>query len=121
MSSNDPTRGGTVSDPAQTVAEGKGKGKATDAPHDVSMGEDDSSSDEETGAEDDLKEEPEEKDEDNMEEIDTDNIISDGRRTRGKAIDFAKAAENAGDELDDDDDEDDDFEEEEEDDHEMKD
>lgn len=55
MSSNDPTRGGTVSDPAQTVAEGKGKGKATDAPHDVSMGEDDSSSDEETGAEDDVR------------------------------------------------------------------
>jgi hypothetical protein len=53
-----------------------------------------------------------------MEEIDTDNIISDGRRTRGKSIDFAKAAENAGDELDDDDDdddEDDDFEEKEED------
>ena len=49
-----------------------------------------------------------------MEEIDTDNIIMDGRRTRGKSIDFAKAAENAGDELeDDDDDEDDDFEEQE--------
>lgn len=47
-----------------------------------------------------------------MEEIDTDNIIRDGRRTRGKSIDFAKAAENAGDELEDDnDDEDDDFEE----------
>lgn len=54
----------------------------------------------------------EEDDDDNMEEIDTDNIINDGRRTRGKTIDFAKAAENAGDELDDDDDEeDDDFEE----------
>lgn len=64
----------------------------------------------------------EEEDEDNMEEIDTDNIITDGRRTRGKAIDFAKAAENAGDELDDDDDdEDDDFEEKDDDDHEMKD
>lgn len=51
-----------------------------------------------------------------MEEIDTDNIINDGRRTRGKTIDFAKAAQNAGDELDDDDDEeDDDFEEKEED------
>ncbi|KAF6232207.1 hypothetical protein HO173_009590 [Letharia columbiana] len=122
MSSTNPTHGGTMSDPAQTVAEGKGKGKATDAPHDVSMGEDDSSSDEETGAEDEPKEEPEEEDEDNMEEIDTDNIISGGRRTRGKSIDFAKAAEEAGDELDDDDDdeEDDDFEEKE-DDHEMKD
>ncbi|KAK4694372.1 hypothetical protein P7C71_g3206, partial [Lecanoromycetidae sp. Uapishka_2] len=105
------------SNPAQTVTEGKGKGKAVDpAPQDVSMGEEDSSSDEETGAEDEGKEEPEEEDEDNMEEIDTDNIISDGRRTRGKSIDFAKAAENAGDELDDDDDdEDDDFEEKDED------
>lgn len=51
-----------------------------------------------------------------MEEIDTENIISGGRRTRGKNIDFAKAAENAGDELeDDDDDDDDDFEEKEDD------
>lgn len=54
--------------------------------------------------------EPEEEDEDNMEEIDMDNIINDGRRTRGKQIDFAKAAEDAAKEgdLDDDDDEDDD-------------
>ena len=56
-----------------------------------------------------------------MEEIDTDNIINNGRRTRGKAIDFAKAAEEAADELDDDDDEDDDDFEEKEDDQEMKD
>lgn len=166
MSSTDPTRGGSVTDPAQTVAAGKGKGKATDVPQDVSMGEDDSSSDEETGAEDEVCLLPlqcpalpfygtwlthcarsqrksvslklpslqhikppahtgataaEEEDEDNMEEIDTDNIISDGRRTRGKSIDFAKAAEAAGDTLDDDDDEDDDDFEEKEDDHEMKD
>ena len=43
-----------------------------------------------------------------------DNIINDGRRTRGKQIDFAKAAEDAakeGDLDDDDDDDDDDFEE----------
>ena len=47
-----------------------------------------------------------------MEEISTENIINDGRRTRGKTIDFAKAAENAGEDLDDDDEEDDeDFEE----------
>ena len=49
--SADPTAGGTVTDPAQTVAEGKGKGKAVE---DVSMGEEDSSSDEETGAEDEV-------------------------------------------------------------------
>ena len=63
----------------------------------------------------------EEEDEDNMEEIDTDNIISDGRRTRGKTIDFAKAAENAGEDLDDDEDDDDDDFEEQDDGNEMKD
>ena len=162
MSNTNPTHGGNVSGPA---AEGKGKGKATEATTDVSMGEDDSSSDEETGAEDEVCPWPltmpcllrniayiihsysqrksvsltrttssyikrladtgmraaEEEDEDNMEEIDTDNIINDGRRTRGKSIDFAKAAEEAGDELDDDDDEEDDDFEEKDDDHEMKD
>lgn len=45
-----------------------------------------------------------------MEEIDMSNIINTGRRTRGKTIDFAKAAEAAGDDLDDDEDDDDDFE-----------
>ena len=44
-----------------------------------------------------------------MAEIDTSNIINDGRRTRGKTIDFAKAAENAGDELEEDEDDDEDF------------
>jgi hypothetical protein len=43
-----------------------------------------------------------------MEEIDLDNIV--GRRTRGRQIDFAKAAENLPEE-DDEDDDDDDFEE----------
>ena len=53
MGATDPTQGGMVSGPAQTVAaEAKGKGKAD--PQDVSMGEEDSSSDEETGAEDDV-------------------------------------------------------------------
>ena len=50
----------------------------------------------------------EEEDEDNMEEISTENIIS-GRRTRGtKDIDYAKAAAEAED-LEDDEDDDDDF------------
>lgn len=44
-----------MSESAQTVAEGKGKGKAIAEPHDVSMGEDTSSSDEETGAEDEVQ------------------------------------------------------------------
>lgn len=42
-----------------------------------------------------------------MEAIDTDNIIEDGRRTRGLVVDFLTANENAGDELDDDDEEED--------------
>lgn len=44
-----------------------------------------------------------------MEEIDESNIISGGRRTRGKTIDFAKAAEKAKaeGELDDEDSDDD--------------
>jgi hypothetical protein len=47
-------------------------------------------------------------DEDNMEEIDLNNIV--GRRTRGRQIDFAKAAQDLP-EDDDDEDDDDDFEE----------
>jgi hypothetical protein len=58
----------------------------------------------------------EEEDEDNMEEIDTSNIV--GRRTRGKNIDWAEAdkkSKEAGDLDDEDEEEDDDFEEPEED------
>lgn len=52
--STDLTQSGVVTDPTQSVIE-KGKGKAADAPQDVSMGEDDDdSSDEETGAEEDV-------------------------------------------------------------------
>jgi hypothetical protein len=50
-----------------------------------------------------------EPDDDNMEEIDTSNILSDGRRTRGRQIDFAKAAEELPEEEEEEDD--DDFEE----------
>lgn len=44
-----------------------------------------------------------------MEEIDTDNIIADGRRTRGRNIDFAKAAAEDPQNLDEDEDDDEDF------------
>lgn len=44
-----------------------------------------------------------------MEEINTDNIIPSGRRTRGRNIDFAKAAAEMPADEDDDEDEDDDF------------
>ena len=51
-------------------------------------------------------------DDDNMEEIDMNNIIDGGRRTRGRVIDWAKAAEeNPAEEDDDDDDEEGDSEE----------
>lgn len=51
--------------------------------------------------------EPEEAAEDEMEQIDTNNIV--GSRTRGKTIDFAEAAKNQNLEEDDDDDDDEDF------------
>jgi len=46
-------------------------------------------------------------DEDNLDEIDLDNIVDGGRRTRGRNIDFARAAEESKD-LDDDEDSEDD-------------
>ncbi|KAL8669556.1 MAG: hypothetical protein Q9168_005853 [Polycauliona sp. 1 TL-2023] len=93
QSATDPTQGGT------SVAD-KGKGKATE---DVSMGEEDDSSDEETGAEEDEPEQAGE-DEDDLQEIDESNIV--GGRTRGKAIDYNKVdpAEFPEDEEDEDDD-----------------
>lgn len=48
-----------------------------------------------------------EPDDDNMEEIDPSNIISGGRRTRGRQIDFAKAAEELPEEEEDEEDDDD--------------
>ncbi|KAJ4307154.1 Histone H2A.Z-specific chaperone [Collariella sp. IMI 366227] len=91
---------------AAQATEFKGKGKASaEQQHaeDASMVEDDDDDDEE---EEEAEEEPEAADEDNMEEIDLDNVI--GRRTRGKVIDFAKAAaENPPDEDDDEEDDDD--------------
>ncbi|KAF2261620.1 hypothetical protein CC78DRAFT_535475 [Lojkania enalia] len=87
-----------TSAPAGAIDKGKGK-----APQAEPMEESGDDSSDESGPEEQADDaEPEE--EDNMEEIDTNNIIASGRRTRGKNIDFAKAAE----ELPEDDDEDDD-------------
>lgn len=44
-----------------------------------------------------------------MEEIDLNNIVEGGRRTRGQVIDFAKAAENNPPQDDEDEEDDDDF------------
>ncbi|ESZ92061.1 hypothetical protein SBOR_7561 [Sclerotinia borealis F-4128] len=95
----------------------KGKGKSVAEPQDVTMGEggEDSSSEEEV--DDDAPppaEEVEEEVSDN--EIDKSNIIQ-GRRTRGKQIDFAAAAKELP--VEDDEDEDEDFQSEGEDDDEM--
>ncbi|KAL5615279.1 hypothetical protein BROUX41_005330 [Berkeleyomyces rouxiae] len=100
--------GSTLPGNAQTEGaqyEEKGKGKAVPDTHDVSMDEDDDEEDED-------EEELETADahtmeDDGMEEIDTSNIIAGGRRTRGKVIDFAKAAaENPADDDEEEDDED---------------
>ncbi|KAI0451541.1 histone chaperone domain CHZ-domain-containing protein [Xylaria acuta] len=94
----DPTK---VGDEAVDV-KGKGKAVATEEPVDQSMDEDDDedSGDEEAGDDAD--------DDDNMDEIDLNNIVDGGRRTRGRVIDWAKAAEeNPADDDDDDEDEDD--------------
>ncbi|KAF2826176.1 hypothetical protein CC86DRAFT_394220 [Ophiobolus disseminans] len=81
------------------ATETKGKGKA---PEGETMQESmDEDSSDESGAEEQVLEEP---DEDNMEEIDTANVI--GARTRGKNIDFAKANQELGDEDEEEDDED---------------
>jgi len=95
---------------ASVADKGKGKGDATEptTTQDVSMDEDESSDEDVDPAAPTVDEE----DLDNMEEIDTNNIINDGRRTRGRQIDFAKAAQDLPEEDDDDDDDDDDFEEE---------
>lgn len=59
----------------------------------------------------------EEDDEEDMSEIEETNIV--GSRTRGKAIDFAKAAEEYEGQLEDDEDDDDDFEDDEDNDESM--
>ncbi|KAI8943442.1 Histone H2A.Z-specific chaperone [Plenodomus lindquistii] len=87
-----------VQDP---TTESKGKGKAQEGDAMEESNDDDSS--DESGVEDTVGE-VEEPDEDNMEEIETGNIL--GSRTRGKNIDFAKANQELGDDEDEDDDED---------------
>ncbi|OJJ73017.1 hypothetical protein ASPBRDRAFT_54784 [Aspergillus brasiliensis CBS 101740] len=78
----------------------KGKGKATEPTQDLRMDDDES---EESEAE-------EMEDNDSLEPISADNIISGGRRTRGKNIDFQAAAEKLKeDDMDEDDDDDDDY------------
>ncbi|KAI9846168.1 MAG: hypothetical protein M1837_004282 [Sclerophora amabilis] len=98
---------GSDSNMVDETGDSKGKGKAVDpVPQEMSMDEEEESSDEETGAEDDVAADSEE--DDPEEGLELEKII--GQRTRGKQIDFAKAAENQGEDLEEDDDEDEDFE-----------
>ncbi|KAJ0125100.1 hypothetical protein N8I77_006079 [Diaporthe amygdali] len=107
------TAGATTAAQETPTTDAKGKGKAVataeDVPADVAMDDDD---DDEDDDEDEAAEDAEEDDETgNPEEaISLDNVV--GRRTRGKVIDFAKAAEENPADEDEDEDDDDDFEEE---------
>ncbi|EEH03795.1 conserved hypothetical protein [Histoplasma capsulatum var. duboisii H88] len=90
----------------------KGKGKAVDnhLADDISMGEDEESSSDESTADLTVDEDEEDVGQDNLEPISAENIIGDGRRTRGKTIDFAAAAKKAeedGEPIGEDDDDDD--------------
>ncbi|KAF2274295.1 uncharacterized protein EI97DRAFT_460412 [Westerdykella ornata] len=86
------------------TAADKGKGKAPNPPAEPQVEEEDDSS-EESGAEEPEVEIEEVEDEDAMDEIDTSNVLP--SRTRGKTIDYAKAAEELGEEDDDEDDDED--------------
>ncbi|KAK2072949.1 hypothetical protein P8C59_007267 [Phyllachora maydis] len=104
----DPTQGAAATDAtAAPVADVKGKGKAaaTEEAHDTSMATDEDDEEEDEAEEGD---EAAEEEEDGLEEIDPENVL--GKRTRGKVIDFAKAAKENPVEEDEDEDEDDDFE-----------
>jgi len=100
----------------------KGKGKAVDPQGDTEMHDDAMDLDEDDEDDEDFDEDEDDaeqgadddEDEDDMAEIDLDNIVDTGRRTRGKVIDFAKAAAETKNEpfpgADEDEDEDDDYE-----------
>ncbi|KAE8378715.1 histone chaperone domain CHZ-domain-containing protein [Aspergillus bertholletiae] len=91
---------------ANTAVLGKGKGKATQDPTVMDVSMDEGESDESENE--DMMEE-EEDDGDNLAPISADNIISGGRRTRGKIIDFQEAAEKLKDDEGEDDEDDEDF------------
>ncbi|RKU47433.1 hypothetical protein DL546_008665 [Coniochaeta pulveracea] len=107
-SANQATAPATGAQDNQQFAESKGKGKA--AAQDTEM-KDNNTEEEDDDESDEAEEEAEtveEADEDNMEEINLDNVI--GRRTRGKVIDFAKAAQENPADAEEDSEDDEDFE-----------
>ncbi|KAK4459952.1 histone chaperone domain CHZ-domain-containing protein [Cladorrhinum samala] len=102
MAQNGATDPNTANEQAGAPEFAKGKGKAVEEHEDTSMVEDDDEEEEDEEVEEETVEE------DGMEEIDLDNVI--GRRTRGKVIDFAKAAQENPPDEDEDEEEDEDFE-----------
>ncbi|KAH8677421.1 histone chaperone domain CHZ-domain-containing protein [Xylariales sp. PMI_506] len=90
------------------VTETKGKGKAAAEPVDQSMEEDDESSEDEAVDADAGDDDDDDEEDDNMDEIDLNNIVASGRRTRGKVINWAEAAKDLPPDEDEDD-EDDEF------------
>ncbi|PKK47691.1 hypothetical protein CI102_6231 [Trichoderma harzianum] len=90
-----------------SFAESKGKGMAVqdEVPHDTAMDEDDDEDDDDDDDEDEVSS----SEEDGLEEIDLNNIVEGGRRTRGAQIDYARAAEQTPMEDDDEDEDDEDF------------
>ncbi|KAJ5984366.1 hypothetical protein N7481_006465 [Penicillium waksmanii] len=89
----------TTNDPSNATFEQKGKGK------DVQDQIAEDSSDEESDQEPEMADEDE--DDNNLEPISSENIISGGRRTRGKVIDYAAEAEKNKDEMEDSEDDED--------------
>ncbi|KAJ5775983.1 uncharacterized protein N7511_000994 [Penicillium nucicola] len=88
----------TFSNPSDATFE---KGKSKDVAQDLSIDDDSSSESENEMADNDEEDDGQ----DNLEPIDTSNIIQGGRRTRGKAVDYAEAAQGLDDMDDDEDDE----------------
>ncbi|KAI2631959.1 hypothetical protein GGR54DRAFT_581563 [Hypoxylon sp. NC1633] len=93
----------TATKVAEQPTKGKGKATATEEPVDITMDDDDDDDEEDE----DEAEAGDDDADDNMDEIDLNNIVEGGRRTRGRVIDWAKAAEENPAEDDDDEDEDD--------------
>ncbi|KAI0124603.1 hypothetical protein F4776DRAFT_630601 [Hypoxylon sp. NC0597] len=93
---------GSATKASEQPVQTKGKGKATEEPVDTAMDEDEDDDDEDEeeneGGDDDA--------DDNLDEIDLNNIVEGGRRTRGRVIDWAKAAQDNPAEDDDEDEED---------------
>lgn len=93
----------------EVASDKKLKGKTSKKYEDVPDEEEDEDNDDEDEDDDDVNSnddfDDDDLEEDSLEEIDTSNIIHSGRRTRGVVIDYKKAAEKIGKDVEDDEDE----------------